>query len=144
MNLWYFRVLVPMTIFLFLTFFASLAYSGQQKYRSPCKIHHPGDSRVEFECKRLRAGENFEKLFGDRWKDVLRFNRVDRRHVYQGIFLKIPKNLKDIEGFTSMPLDYPPGPVSFIRASFVVSLNPKRHFWSRSKIGYRIISGFSI
>ncbi|MHB8481900.1 MAG: L,D-transpeptidase, partial [Nitrospiria bacterium] len=38
----------------------------------------------------------------------LRFNRIDRRHVYQGIFFKVPKNLKDVENFTPLPSNYPP------------------------------------
>lgn len=50
-----------------------------------------------------------ETRFGDRWRDVLRFNRVDRRHVYPGVPLKVPRRLEDVEDFTPMPAEYPEG-----------------------------------
>jgi hypothetical protein len=62
---------------------------------------------VEWDCERLRKGETVEKRFGDRWKDVLRFNRVDRRHVYPGVPLKVPRRLEEIAEFTPMPAEYP-------------------------------------
>jgi hypothetical protein len=40
--------------------------------------------------------------------DVLRFNRIDRRHVYRGLYLRVPTNLDDIKDFTPMPATYPP------------------------------------
>ena len=40
-----------------------------------------------------------ETRFGERWKDVLRFNRVDRRHVYPGVSLKVPRRLEDVADF---------------------------------------------
>jgi lipoprotein-anchoring transpeptidase ErfK/SrfK len=56
----------------------------------------------------MRKGETLERLFGDRWVDVARFNRVDRRHVYQGISIKVPRNPDLIRGFTPMPRFYQP------------------------------------
>jgi hypothetical protein len=55
----------------------------------------------------VRARETLETLFGSRWVDVARFNRIDRRHAYPGIFLKVPKRLEDIAAFTPMPQEYP-------------------------------------
>jgi len=75
---------------------------------SLCKINHPGDSQVAWECRRLRKGETLEGLFNERWIDIVRFNRVDRRHVYPGISLKVPKRLEDIKNFTPMPRYYQP------------------------------------
>lgn len=75
---------------------------------SLCKINHPSDTRVTWECKRLRKGETLESLFNDRWINVVRFNRVDRRHVYPGIYIKVPKRLEDITDFTPMPRYYQP------------------------------------
>jgi hypothetical protein len=51
--------------------------------------------------------ETPESLFGQRWQDVLRFNRIDRRHIYPGISLKVPLNLDDVVNFTPMPQFYP-------------------------------------
>jgi hypothetical protein len=39
--------------------------------------------------------------------DVARFNRIDRRHAYPGISLKVPKRLEDVADFTPMPQEYP-------------------------------------
>lgn len=55
----------------------------------------------------MRKGQSLESLFGDRWVDVARFNRVDRRHVHPGVAIKVPKLLDQIRGFTPLPLEYP-------------------------------------
>lgn len=75
---------------------------------SLCKIEHPSDKKIESECRRLKKGESLEKLFGDRWVDVARFNRIDRRHIYPGVRIKVPKNLSDIVDFSPMQLHYAP------------------------------------
>ena len=62
-----------------------------KKVTSLCRINHPSDSMVEWECRKVKKAESLESLFGERWKDVARFNRVDRRHVYPGISIKVPK-----------------------------------------------------
>lgn len=74
---------------------------------SGCAIRYPSDANVEWECRRLRVRETLETLFGNRWADVARFNRIDRRHAAPGVFLKVPKRLEDAQGFTPMPLEYP-------------------------------------
>ena len=75
---------------------------------SRCAIQYPSDTTVDWECRRLRTRETLKTLFGDRWTDVARFNRIDRRHALPGIFLKIPKRLDDVAGFTPMPKEYSP------------------------------------
>ncbi len=75
---------------------------------SLCKIIHPSDDKIEAECRRLKKGETLESLFGDRWIDVARFNRIDRRHIYPGVHIKVPKKLEDIINFTPMPQHYHP------------------------------------
>lgn len=86
----------------------STVYAKPVKARFLCAIEHPSDSNVTWECRRLRKGESLETLFGERWRDVLRFNRIDRRHIYRGIYLKVPNRLDDIENFTPMPATYLP------------------------------------
>ncbi len=86
----------------------SFAVTGRAP-ASPCRIRYPSDSRVEWDCIRLRKGETPEKRFGDGWKDVLRFNRIDRRHAYPGMPLKVPRRLEEIADFTPMPSEYPGG-----------------------------------
>lgn len=87
---------------------ASWAVPGS-RHPSLCKVRYPSDSRIEWDCLRLKKGESVETRFGERWRDVLRFNRVDRRHVYPGVPLKVPSRLEDVEDFTPMPAEYPGG-----------------------------------
>jgi hypothetical protein len=71
-----------------------------------CSIQHPSDAGIEWTCHRLRRGETLEQMFGDRWIDVARYNRMDRRHAVAGVELKVPSRLDDIRHFTPMPSDY--------------------------------------
>lgn len=75
---------------------------------SPCDVPYPSDAWIAWRCRALRAGERVEQVFGDRWEDVLRFNRIDRRHAVPGVRLKVPLTLDDARGFTPMPHTYPP------------------------------------
>jgi len=75
---------------------------------SLCRINHPSDVRIEWECRKLKKGETLENIFKDGWIEIARFNRVDRRHVYPGISIKVPKRLEDIKDFTPMPNYYQP------------------------------------
>jgi L,D-transpeptidase catalytic domain len=75
---------------------------------SPCALRHPSDARLTWRCRVIGRGETVERLFGDRWSDVLRFNRIDRRHAVAGVPLKVPRRLEDVRAFTPMPANYPP------------------------------------
>ncbi|WP_298267528.1 L,D-transpeptidase [Geobacter sp.] len=83
------------------------AAEDPKKILNLCTIDYPSDATVAWECHRLKPGETAETLFGDSWRDVLRFNRVDRRHLSPGVSLKVPKNLEDVADFTPMPRFYP-------------------------------------
>lgn len=75
--------------------------------RSPCAVHHPSDERIAWRCRRLQRGETLEKLFGRRWIDVARFDRIDRRHAQPGREIKIPLRLENVTEFTPLPHRYP-------------------------------------
>lgn len=77
--------------------------------QSPCAIHHPSDQRIAWHCRRLQRGEDLEQLFGPRWIDVARFNRIDRRHAVPGREIKVPLHLEEVAGFVPLPQTYPPG-----------------------------------
>jgi hypothetical protein len=74
--------------------------------RGPCDIVYPSDATVEWDCRTIRAGESLDKLFGERWVDVARFNRIDRRHARSGTSIKVPKRIEDVETFSPLPLSY--------------------------------------
>ncbi|MBI5491876.1 MAG: L,D-transpeptidase family protein [Deltaproteobacteria bacterium] len=71
-----------------------------------CTPPYPSDSLLEWSCVRLKPGDTLEKLFGDSWQDVARFNRIDRVHSMPGTRIKVPKTLSDIKGFTPLPHTY--------------------------------------
>ena len=100
-------------ISLYIAFFLPLTFIHLESVHaktipSLCKIEYPSDIYVEWECRRLLKGETLEGLFGDEWEDVVRFNRIDRRHVYHGTSIKVPKRLEDIDNFTPLPAYYQP------------------------------------
>lgn len=98
-------------LILCLSLLLNILYSGTagaKRVPSLCKINHPSDAQIPWECRRLKKGETLESMFDDRWIDVVRFNRADRRHIYPGIYIKVPKRLEDINNFTPMPQYYQP------------------------------------
>jgi lipoprotein-anchoring transpeptidase ErfK/SrfK len=50
----------------------------------------------------VRPQDSLERLFGKDWVAVARFNRIDRRHTYPGMTIKIPENMEDIRDYTPM------------------------------------------
>jgi len=77
-----------------------------RKLSSLCGVNFPGDAPIQWDCLKLTAKDTPERLFGTYWQDVLRFNRMDRRHFYVGMSVKVPRQLEDIKGFTPLPLFY--------------------------------------
>ena len=77
------------------------------KHPSPCEIVYPSDATIAWRCRTLHSGESLEKLFSDRWIDVARFNRIDRRHAHSGVSIKIPKRIDDLASFNPLPKFYP-------------------------------------
>ncbi|HEY5513381.1 MAG TPA: L,D-transpeptidase [Geomonas sp.] len=94
--------LILLTLLLF-----SSTVSAEVKIKSLCGIHYPSDARIEFTCLKLKWTDTPSGLFGAQWPDVLRFNRMDRRHFFGGISIKVPKRLQEIRNFTPLPRTYP-------------------------------------
>lgn len=91
---------------LFSIFFASPAVAVV-KIKSLCEIHYPSDARIEWQCLKLKWTDTPEKLFGGQWQDVLRFNRMDRRHFIGDVSIKVPKHMEDVKDFTPLPATFP-------------------------------------
>ena len=103
----YWKVLVTITVMVVVGLPAVTHAEPSKKYRGPCEIAYPSDVIVEWDCRTLRPGESLEKLFGEGWIDVARFNRIDRRHAHSGVSIKVPRRLEDLTAFTPLPLFYP-------------------------------------
>jgi hypothetical protein len=80
---------------------------GADFARSLCQVHYPSDDRIEWQCLQVRRKDTLVKLFGAHWEDVLRFNRLDRRHFVAGMSIKVPKRLEQIHDFNPLPATYP-------------------------------------
>lgn len=74
----------------------------------PCAYVHPSDARIGWTCRSIARGETLETLFGDSWRLVARFNRIDRRHGRPGTWIKVPDRLSQLSEFTPIPQRYPP------------------------------------
>jgi hypothetical protein len=77
------------------------------KVGSLCELHYPTDYLYEWDCVQIRSGESPRYLFGKHWQDGLRFNRMDRRHFIAGLWIKMPRHMRDIRDFNPMPAFYP-------------------------------------
>ena len=95
-------------LLLVLTALSPFAARGEtRKIYNLCTVSHPSDSSIPWDCQKIRKGETAETLFGDRWPELLRFNRIDRRHLIPGVSIKMPRNPADIYDFSPLPASYP-------------------------------------
>jgi len=76
--------------------------------KGPCAYLHPSDQRISWTCRSIARGETHETLFGDSWRAVARFNRIDRRHVRPGTWIKGSDRLAELPDFTPIPQHYAP------------------------------------
>jgi hypothetical protein len=72
------------------------------------RIEYPSLAAIPWEPRFIRPQDSLEKLFGNDWVYVARFNRIDRRHVYPGMTIKAPKDIAQIRGYTPMPAFHEP------------------------------------
>jgi hypothetical protein len=70
------------------------------------RIEYPSTLPIKWKAYFIRPQDSMERLFGKNWIYVARFNRIDRRHVYPGMTIKIPGNMEEIKNYTPMPPCY--------------------------------------
>jgi hypothetical protein len=87
--------------------FSSQSQGAGLKVPSLCQLHYPSDYLYEWNCVRLTNRDSPYRVFGRRWQDGLRFNRMDRRHFLAGLWIKVPRHMREIRNFTPMPEFYP-------------------------------------
>lgn len=72
--------------------------------RDRCATRFPSDARIAWICVQAKSERTFTDFLGaGAMEDVLRFNRIDRKHAFEGAYLKVPVTLTDVVGFTPMP-----------------------------------------
>jgi hypothetical protein len=101
--------LIAVAVLTFAAFHVSAQADSPKEHRGPCEIYYPSDATVEWDCRVIPPVESLETIFEERWVDVARFNRIDRRHARPGLSIKVPRRLDDLAQFTPLPLVYPSG-----------------------------------
>jgi hypothetical protein len=72
------------------------------------RVDYPSQRSMKWYGHFIRPQDTLESLFGKDWELVARFNRLDRRHAYPGMTIKVPYNMEDIRDYTPMPDEYQP------------------------------------
>lgn len=111
------RIILPLIVLLVLAVITlqkpSLLAEPAANPKDPAKedltrVEYPSLKNIKWHGHFIRPNETLESLFGSDWQLVARFNRVDRRHVYPGMTIKVPDRMDDIRGYTPMPAFYEP------------------------------------
>jgi hypothetical protein len=72
------------------------------------RFEYPSLDRIRWRSHFVMPHESLERLFEKDWVAVARFNRIDRRHTYPGMTIRIPERLEDIRNYTPLPEVYEP------------------------------------
>uniref|UniRef100_A0A831XEK7 L,D-TPase catalytic domain-containing protein n=1 Tax=Geobacter metallireducens TaxID=28232 RepID=A0A831XEK7_GEOME len=72
------------------------------------RIDYPSHREIGWKPHFIKPNESLESLFGSDWVTVARFNRIDRRHTYPGMTIKVPVDMAAARGYTALPLEYEP------------------------------------
>jgi hypothetical protein len=70
------------------------------------RVEYPSLRAIPWHPHFIQPNQSLESLFGRDWIWVARFNRIDRRHVYPGMTIKVPEQMADIRGYTPLPKEY--------------------------------------
>jgi hypothetical protein len=72
------------------------------------RVEYPSLKNIRWHPQFIQPHQSLESLFGADWILVARFNRIDRRHIYPGMTIKVPDNMEDIRNYTPLPKLYQP------------------------------------
>lgn len=72
------------------------------------RFDYPSLAQIHWRSHFVMPQESMERLFGDDWLSIARFNRLDRRHTYPGMTIRIPENVAAIRDYTPLPALYEP------------------------------------
>ena len=72
------------------------------------RVEYPSQKSMKWHGRFIKPHDTLESMFGDDWPLVARFNRIDRRHVYPGMTIKVPDSMDAIRGYSPVPQFYEP------------------------------------
>jgi hypothetical protein len=73
------------------------------------RVEYPSLTDVKWHAHFIKPNETLETLFGSDWVWVARLNRIDRRHVYPGMTIKVPDNIQSMRDYCPLPKYYEAG-----------------------------------
>lgn len=65
---------------------------------------YPSQGKVDWNYYKVKKGDFLQKLFGEHWLSVARFNRIDGRRLIVGMMIKVPKNLEKAKSYEPLPI----------------------------------------
>lgn len=65
-------------------------------------------NKIDWQYYILKKNDTLESIFGEYWQDVLRFNRVDRNHLWPGKKIKRPLSINDVKNYSPFLKFYEP------------------------------------
>jgi len=72
------------------------------------RVEYPSLKDIRWHPHFIQPHQSLESLFGEDWVWVARFNRIDRRHVYPGMTIKVPDRMEAVRGYAPVPHVYEP------------------------------------
>jgi hypothetical protein len=72
------------------------------------RVEYPSLKDIKWHAHFIQPHQSLESLFGEDWVLIARFNRIDRRHIYPGMTIKVPDTIEDIRTYTPLPRFYQP------------------------------------
>ncbi len=72
------------------------------------RIYYPSQANIAWSKHFIKPEDSIEVIFGSSWPIVARFNRIDRRHLYPGMTIKVPINLDNAKYYSPVPKIYEP------------------------------------
>lgn len=72
------------------------------------RVEYPSLQNFRWHPHFIQPNQTLESLFGADWIWVARFNRIDRRHVYPGMTIKVPDRIEDARNYSPLPRIYEP------------------------------------
>lgn len=84
------------------------ASPGDRAREDLSRVEYPSTKGIAWDPHFIRPQDSLERLFGSDWVPVARFNRIDRRHAYPGMTIKVPRNMDEIRNYNPLPMIYEP------------------------------------
>ncbi|HJV35853.1 L,D-transpeptidase [Geomonas sp.] len=106
-------LLVPIIVFAVVVYKPLATSQPGPSLRDPAhedlsRYDYPSLANIKWHKHFVRPEESLESLFGNDWPYVARFNRIDRRHVYPGMTIRVPDDMAACRSYCPLPQEYAP------------------------------------